>query len=57
MKMKNLKVTEEEEELILAIRNYQRSYPFGYPQLLEYAQDLFNEMTDMPKDTSDDDED
>ncbi len=52
MKMKNLKVTEEEENLILAIRNYIRSYPFGYPQLLEYAQDLFDEMVDMPKDAN-----
>ena len=45
-----LKVTQEEEELIKAIRNYCESYPFGHPQLLEYAQDLFERMTDMPKD-------
>ena len=51
MKMKTMKVTEEEEDLILAIRNYQKSYPFGYPQLLEYAQDVFNFMTDMPRET------
>lgn len=51
MKMKTMKVTEEEEDLILAIRNYQKSFPFGYPQLLEYAQDLFNIMTDLPRET------
>jgi hypothetical protein len=44
-----IKVTSEEEELIKAIRNYCGSYPNGYPGLLEYAQDLFDRMTDMPK--------
>lgn len=44
-----MKVTDEEEELIMAIRNYCDSYPDGYPELLEYAQDIFNRMTDMPK--------
>ena len=39
-----MKVTDEEEELIMAI-----SYPDGYPELLEYAQDIFDRMTDMPK--------
>lgn len=42
-------VTGEEEELIQAIRNYTDSYPNGYPQLLEYAQDLFERLVDMPK--------
>lgn len=50
METKNMKVTEEEEELILAIRNYQNSFPNGYPQLLWYAQELFEKMTDLPKD-------
>ena len=40
----------EEEELIKAIRNYCDSYPNGYPELLDYAEDLFQRMTDMPKD-------
>ncbi len=44
-----MKVTDEEEELIMAIRNYCDSYPDGYPELLEYAQDIFDRMTDMPK--------
>lgn len=44
-----MRVTDEEEELIKAIRNYCDSYPNGYPGLLEYAQDLFNKITDMPK--------
>lgn len=39
-------VTSKEEELIKAIRNYIASYPNGYPQLLEYAERLFDEMTD-----------
>ena len=44
-----MKVTSEEEELILAIRNYCDSYPDGYPELLDYTQDIFERMTDMPK--------
>ncbi len=44
-----MKVTSEEEDLINAIRNYCESYPDGYPELLEYAQDIFDRMTDMPK--------
>lgn len=43
-------VTSEEEELIKAIRNYCNSCPNGYPELLDYAEDLFQRMTDMPKD-------
>ena len=44
-----MNVTSEEEELIKAIRNYCDSYPNGYPELLDYAEDLFQRMTDMPK--------
>ena len=40
----------EEKEMIESIINYCNSYPNGYPQLLEYAQDLFDRITDMPKD-------
>lgn len=43
-----IKLTEKEEELILAIRNYQRSYPNGYPQLLYYINQLVDELTDLP---------
>lgn len=44
-----MKVTPDEEDLIKAIRNYCDSYPNGYPELLDYAQDIFERMTDMPK--------
>lgn len=44
-----MEVTPEEEELIKAIRNYCASYPNGYPELLDYAEDIFQRMTDMPK--------
>lgn len=33
-----INLTEKEEELIRAIRNYQKSYPNGYPQMLYYIQ-------------------
>lgn len=48
--MKTLQVTEQEEELITAIRNYQRSFPNGYPEMLWYIQKLLDEMVDLPKD-------
>ena len=41
-----MKVSSDEEELIKAIRNYVDSYPNGYPQLLDYAEMLFDKMTD-----------
>lgn len=44
-----LTVTEEEEDLIQAIRNWVKSYPNGRPELKWYAQHLFDEMIDMPK--------
>lgn len=44
-----MRVTDEEEELIMAIRNYCDSYPNGHPDLLEYAQDKFDRLTDMPR--------
>ena len=51
MKQEKIKmeVTAEEQDLIEAIRNYCNSYPNGYPRLLEYAPDIFDRMTDMPK--------
>ena len=48
MKKERIKLTEKEEELIRAIRNYQKSYPNGYPQMLYYVQQLFDELIDRP---------
>lgn len=48
MKKENIKLTEKEEELIMAIRNYRRSYPNGHPQMLYYIQQLLDELTDLP---------
>lgn len=47
-----LKLSSEEEELIIAIRNYRKSYPNGHPTLLWHAQELFDELIDP--DTSND---
>lgn len=46
--MENMKLTEEEKELIEAIRNYQKSFPNGYPELLWYCQELFDKLIDLP---------
>lgn len=43
-----INLTEKEEELIRAIRNYKKSYPNGYPQMLYYIQQLIDELTDLP---------
>lgn len=43
-------LSDDELELIQAIRNYNNSYPNGYPQLLFYAQQLFDRPTSNPKD-------
>lgn len=43
-----IKLTEKEEELIRAIRNYQKSFPNGFPQMLYYIQQLVDELTDLP---------
>ena len=42
-----IKLTEKEEELIRAIRNYKKSFPNGHPQLLYYAQQLFDELVEI----------
>lgn len=39
-----LKLNEEEADLIEAIRNYVKSYPDGYPELLDYAQRIFDDL-------------
>lgn len=49
-----LRVTPEEKDLIEAIRNYNKSFPNGYPELLWYAQELFDNMLRQPYDESDD---
>ena len=41
-----IEVTETEADMIAAIRNYVKSYPDGYPELLDYAQRLFDELID-----------
>lgn len=50
MERKTLKVTvsEEEHKLLEAIRNYNKSFPDGYPQLRWYAQELLDNMLRQP---------
>ncbi|MBQ8097219.1 MAG: hypothetical protein IJ243_09090 [Prevotella sp.] len=48
-KMIVMEVTQEEKDLIESIRNYVKSYPNGYPSMLEAAQDIFDDLTLMPK--------
>lgn len=43
-----MEVTPEERELLESIRNYNRSYPNGYPQLLWDIQELFDKMVRQP---------
>lgn len=43
-----MKLTDKEEELIAAIRNYRDGFPNSYPNLLYYAQQIFDELTDLP---------
>ena len=47
--MIKVELNKEEEELIAAIRNYRASFPNGYPQLLWYAQKLFDKLVDLPE--------
>lgn len=47
-----IEVSEKEFDLIAAIRNYVKSYPDGYPELLDYAQRLFDDLT-YPFETED----
>ena len=47
-KTRKIAVYEEEYEQLEAIRNYNKSYPDGYPQLLWYAQQLFDNMLRQP---------
>lgn len=43
-----MEVTEEERDLIESIRNYNRSYPNGYPRLLEALIEDFQNMLKQP---------
>ena len=46
--MEKLNLSDKEEELIAAIRNYRRGYPDSHPNLLYYAHQIFDELLDMP---------
>lgn len=46
--MQTYSLSEEEAELIDAIRNYRRSFPNGYPNYLFYVRRLFEELVEMP---------
>lgn len=43
-----MEVTPEEKDLIESIRNYNKSFPDGYPELLWFAQQLFDNMLRQP---------
>lgn len=45
--MEKVKLTEKECDLIMAIRNYGKSYPDGYPEIRWYIERLFNELIDQ----------
>ena len=47
-KKEKMEVTPEEKELIEVVRNYNKSYPDGYPELMWYAQQLFDNMLRQP---------
>lgn len=46
-KLIKVELSEDEVELIEAIRNYRHTYPNGHPNLLYYAQQVFDRLTDM----------
>lgn len=46
--MAQMAITPEEKELIESLRNYNRSYPNGYPELLWDLQQLFDSMVRQP---------
>ena len=47
-KLEKMEVTPEERELLEAVRNYNKSFPDGYPQLFWYAQELFDNLVRQP---------
>ncbi|MDE7166600.1 MAG: ArsR family transcriptional regulator [Bacteroidaceae bacterium] len=48
MKKIIIEVSEQEEELLAAIRNYNKSFPDGSPELLWYAQRCFDNILRQP---------
>lgn len=48
MKTETMRVTPEERDLIEQIRNYNNSYPNGYPRLLEIIIEKFCSMLRQP---------
>lgn len=42
--MEKVKLSSKEYDLIMAIRNYKKSYPNGFPEVLWYIERLFNEL-------------
>lgn len=46
---KMYELNEREADLIESISNYRQSFPDGYPQSLWYAQEIFDELVDMPE--------
>ena len=44
----NLYSTKVRRGPLAAIRNYRKGFPDSYPNLLYYAQELFDKLTDMP---------
>lgn len=47
-KLHNKKITDQEDDLIEAIRNLRKAFPNGYDDLRDYALLLFEEMTTLP---------
>lgn len=47
-KTETMRVTAAERELLEAVRNYNKSYPDGYPELMWYAQQLFDNILRQP---------
>ena len=47
-KMSNMMVTDEERDLIEQIRNYNISYPNGYPELMWFVEEALDKMLRQP---------
>ena len=46
--METMRVTNEERDLLEQMRNYNRSYPNGYPELLDIIIEKFYSMLRQP---------
>lgn len=44
-----MELTEQEAEFIRMLRNYNNSYPNGYPQLLWEIQEMFDNLIRQPE--------